>query len=292
MQSTHGSFLYQYTVLCMGGWLSLSEPGTAKVGSVCLVRHPPMVFHHTPNFLHVYINPHMPHTTTWNEWETYHATKGALLLSPDAWVLQLPPSQVYFHQKSIPCWMLFLALGRDAACQLVWSMHACMPISLLRDPSRKLIVSLFLPAQDPTAHQPWHQRPLMLWAGTRQLSRELRQDYCKQTANTPREQAPRAQYCAQSIVAASLCSYSTGSKPTPLSDYSIYLPMGCCVPLTPHSQTLSLAPFSMPAHMSCNHTCPAYAHHVTHPVPSLHSSCDIVHAQLTCWLPMSTLDVR
>ena len=93
--------------------------------------------------------------------------------------------------------------------------------------------------------------------------------YSTQAANTPREQAPRAQYCVWSVVAASLCSHSTGANPTPLSDHSIYLPLGCWVPLTPHYHTLSLAFYLLAA--NAQPTCLVS----TLPCPS----CDTAHAQ-------------
>ena len=97
--------------------------------------------------VHVYINPHMLHTTTQNHpwWNEKHTTlpKVHSWFPHGAWVVRPPQSQAPICLKSTHCQMLSLALGRDAAYQLVWSMHACMPVSLCGNPSHQLTVSIF-----------------------------------------------------------------------------------------------------------------------------------------------------
>ena len=121
------------------------------------------------------------------------------------------------------------------------------------------------------SHEPLALAPQVPDAMSRQLSSKQTRGYSTLTANTSKQQAPRRQYCAQPVVAASLCSYLTGAKPNPISDHSIYLPMGCCIPLTPPSHTLSLAPYVQAAH----------AHPTCQVAILLCPSFDAAHAQPT-----------
>ena len=119
-------------------------------------------------------------------------------------------------------------------------------------------------------HQPQHRRPLNLLAGTRQLNCGQRLGYCPQTANTPREHTPRAQYCVQPVLSASLCSYLTVRSPLPSEIISFTCPWDS----TSHSPLIlvhSLAPYVLATH--AQPTC-----HVTTP---LCLSCAAAHTQLT-----------